>query len=48
MPSVEFEPMIPTFERAKTIHASDRGATVTGVSGIPYQILKKKGTSAER
>jgi hypothetical protein len=27
---VGLEPTIPVFERAKTVHASDRGATVTG------------------
>jgi hypothetical protein len=26
---VGFEPMIPVFERAKTVHAIDRTATVT-------------------
>jgi hypothetical protein len=31
MPYVGFEPMIPASERAKTVHASDRSATVTGV-----------------
>jgi hypothetical protein len=30
MPSVGFEPTIPVFERAKTVHALDRAATVTG------------------
>jgi hypothetical protein len=30
MPWVGFEPTIPAFERAKTIHALDRAATVTG------------------
>jgi hypothetical protein len=30
MPWVEFEPTIPVFERAKTVHASDRAAIVTG------------------
>jgi hypothetical protein len=30
MPRVGFEPMIPVFERAKTVHASDRAATVIG------------------
>jgi hypothetical protein len=32
MPWVEFEPTIPAFERAKTVHVSDRAATVTGSS----------------
>jgi hypothetical protein len=30
MPRVGFEPTIPVFERAKTVHAFDRGATVIG------------------
>jgi hypothetical protein len=30
MPFVGFEPMIPASERAKTVHALDRSATVTG------------------
>jgi hypothetical protein len=30
MPWVSFEPTIPAFERAKTVHASDRTATVNG------------------
>jgi hypothetical protein len=30
MPWVGFETTIPAFERAKTIHALDREATVTG------------------
>jgi hypothetical protein len=28
MPQVGFEPKIPVFERAKTVHALDRAATV--------------------
>jgi hypothetical protein len=31
MPEVEFEPMIPVFERKKTVNALDRAATVIGV-----------------
>jgi hypothetical protein len=31
---VGFEPTIPSFERAKTVHARDRGATVTDSSAI--------------
>jgi hypothetical protein len=31
MPRVGFEPTIPVFERAKTVHALDRAATVIGV-----------------
>jgi hypothetical protein len=30
MPRVRFEPTIPVFERAKTVHALDRAATVIG------------------
>jgi hypothetical protein len=30
MPRVEFEPMIPVFERANTDHVLDRAATVIG------------------
>jgi hypothetical protein len=30
MPRVRFEPTIPVFERAKTLHAVDRAATVIG------------------
>jgi hypothetical protein len=30
MPSVGFEPTIPAFERAKTVHALDRAVTVMG------------------
>jgi hypothetical protein len=34
MPRVEFEPMIPAFERAKTVHPSDREANVIGYQQI--------------
>jgi hypothetical protein len=35
MPRVRFEPTIPGFERAKTVHALDRAATVIGyVCGV--------------
>jgi hypothetical protein len=30
MPRVGFEPTIPAFEQAKTVHALDRAANVTG------------------
>jgi hypothetical protein len=30
MPRVGSQPMIPVFERAKSVHASDRTATVIG------------------
>jgi hypothetical protein len=35
MPRVGFEPTIPVFERAKTVHALDRAATVIGYAS-PY------------
>jgi hypothetical protein len=34
MPGVGFEPMTPVFERAKTVHAFDRAATVIGTRKI--------------
>jgi hypothetical protein len=37
MPREGFEPTIPTFERAKTVHASDRTATEIG-STVTYLI----------
>jgi hypothetical protein len=36
MPRVGFEPTIPVFERAKTVHASDRAATVMGSWDTTY------------
>jgi hypothetical protein len=38
--SVGFEPTIPEFERAKTFHALDRAATVTGYIDIDGILLK--------
>jgi hypothetical protein len=35
MPRLGFEPTIPEFERAKTVHALDRAATVIGCAS-PY------------
>jgi shikimate 5-dehydrogenase len=32
MPSVGFKVTIPAFERAKTVHALDRAATVAGIA----------------
>jgi hypothetical protein len=32
MPGVRFETTIPAFERAKTVHALDRAATVIGIN----------------
>jgi hypothetical protein len=34
MPQVSFEPTIPVFERAKTVHALDRAATVIGTFSV--------------
>jgi hypothetical protein len=34
MPRVGFEPRIPVFERAKTVPALDRAATVTGTQSV--------------
>jgi hypothetical protein len=36
MPKVRFEPTIPVFERAKTVHAIDRAATVIGCTGNTF------------
>jgi hypothetical protein len=38
MPSVGFEPTIPAFERAKTVHALDRAATVIGIKEHLYDM----------
>jgi hypothetical protein len=38
MPRMGFEPTISVFELAKTIHALDRAATVSGISCNTYQI----------
>jgi hypothetical protein len=38
MPPVEFEPTISVLERAKTVHVSDREATVIGT--VPYHGTK--------
>jgi hypothetical protein len=42
MPGVRFEPTTPVFERAKTVHALDRAATVIIDKHIT---LKKKNTT---
>jgi hypothetical protein len=34
MPRVGFEPTIPAFERAKTVHALDRTASVIGTVNV--------------
>jgi hypothetical protein len=36
MPRVGFEPTIPVFERAKTVHVLDRAATVIGRQADAY------------
>jgi hypothetical protein len=41
MPRVGFEPTIPAFERAKTVHALDLAATVIGWSLISVLIMPK-------
>jgi hypothetical protein len=41
MPGVGFEPMIPAFERAKTVHALDGASTVVGCIYISTYILWK-------
>jgi hypothetical protein len=38
MPYVRFEPTIPASERAKTVHAVDRSATVSGA--IKHDLIK--------
>jgi hypothetical protein len=34
MPRVGFEPTIPAFERARTVHVLDRAASVIGINVI--------------
>jgi hypothetical protein len=41
MPRVGLEPMIPVFERAKTVHALDRAATVIGHVYYLLEMLKQ-------
>jgi hypothetical protein len=42
MPRVGFEPMIPAFEREKTVQALDRAANVTGYrDSIDYPYCKQ-------
>jgi hypothetical protein len=36
MPRVGLEPTTPVFERAETVHALDRAATVIGPHGIYF------------
>jgi hypothetical protein len=39
MPQVGFEPTIPVFVRAKTVHILDRAATVIGVTPCSLEYL---------
>jgi hypothetical protein len=43
MPWVGFEPTVPASERAKTVHALDRSATVTGFLPLQVNILTPPG-----
>jgi hypothetical protein len=43
MPQVGFEPTIPLFERAKTVHALDRTTTVIGVEFFSLDKLVQSG-----
>jgi hypothetical protein len=44
MPRVGFEPTIPAFERAKTVHALDRAVTVISASSWRSAYLSTKTT----
>jgi hypothetical protein len=44
MPSVGFAPTIPAFQRAKTVHALDRAATVIG-TWLNYRAINMTMTS---
>jgi hypothetical protein len=39
MPQVRFEPTIPVFEQAKTVHASVCAATVIGISAVNIPLI---------
>jgi hypothetical protein len=39
MPKMGFEPTVPVFERVKTVHASDRAATVIGKVDVQIHIF---------
>jgi hypothetical protein len=43
MTQVGFESMIPEFERAKTVYALDRAATVIGNGATQFTVLTEKG-----
>jgi hypothetical protein len=40
MPRVGFEPTIPAFERAKTVHALDRAVTMIGMRTLVHKFIK--------
>jgi hypothetical protein len=44
MPWVGYEPTTPASERAKTVHALDRSATVSG-GILVYRLAKRKQSS---
>jgi hypothetical protein len=44
---VRFEPTIPEFERAKSVHALDRAATVIGITIIHAYIYSPNNLSAK-
>jgi hypothetical protein len=49
MPQVGFEHTIPEFERAKTVHALDRAATVIGSGNHILHLYKEnKSISTEK
>jgi hypothetical protein len=41
-PQVEFEPTIPVFQLAKTVHAVDRAATAIGGPNMYCYIIKRR------
>jgi hypothetical protein len=47
MPRVRFEPTTPVFERTKTIHALDGGATVIGLSNILHAYISFLSENSE-
>jgi hypothetical protein len=44
MPQVRFESVTPVFERAKTVHALDRAATVIGPTRTLLQQIYRQTT----
>jgi hypothetical protein len=48
MPLAGFEPTIPAFKRAKTFHALDRAATVTGEFGFRKVIFSSPSNSIQQ